>query len=164
MIIYDDYKQQIKSGDLLAWSCPKVRDLRSLELKLIQSATQSQFDHVGIAWVEGNRVLYIEAAPPEVKISVLSHWVPFYHVPMNIEWQQEYLEYLFDRLGEPYSIWEAFISYFGSPNPDKQWQCAELVNHFYKKIGLKKDFGYTPKSVVEAALEYSGSGLIKVNS
>lgn len=162
MVTYGTYKNQIKSGDLLVWSCEKIRDLRSLELKIVQAATGSPYDHVGIAWVEGNRVLYIEAAPPEVKISVLSHWQPFYHVPMNIEWQPDYLEYLFDRLGQPYSVWEALISYFTSPPADREWQCAELVHRFYKKIGLHKDFGYTPKSVVEAAMYYSGNEIIKV--
>lgn len=162
MIKYEDYKDQIKSGDLLAWSCTKIKNLRSLELKLIQVATGSMFDHVGIAWVEGNRVLYIEAAPPEVKISVLSHWTPFYHIPMDIDWRPEYLEYLFDRLGQPYSIAEALISYFTAPKANKEWQCAELVHRFYKRIGIPGDFGYTPGSVVEAAIDYSENPFIKI--
>jgi hypothetical protein len=103
--------------------------------------------------------MFVEAARPEVQISMLSTAGSFYHIPMNIEWKDSYTTILKSRLGEKYSILEAIRSYLFKPKKDRQWQCAELLNWFYKTIGIKADFGFTPKSVIQAAMEHTGNGM-----
>lgn len=160
---YSQYREKIQSGDLIATSGGGKGWVRKLELNIIQSFTQSQFDHIGIAYREGDRVFLIEATPPEVRIGPLSNQLPFYHIAMNIEWQEAYTKYLFAKLGQRYSSWQALVSYFRKPEKDKAWQCAELVNDFYKKIKVSGNFGYTPVSVIDECLRVSESGLIKVD-
>lgn len=167
MYDYNFYRDKIKSGDLLVWTTNDVKTFRNFELKIVQLFTQSSYDHVAIAWNIGGRLLAVEATPPEVRIFPLSRLRPFYVIPMDIEWEWEYTNHLLCKIGDKYSLLDVLKSYFGDKhpdieNPDKKWQCAEFVHYFYNKIGLKQDFGFTPKSVVDKALELTSRGLIKV--
>ena len=156
MAYYDYYKTEIESGDLLAWSSTAI------ELKIVQLFTLSSFDHVGIAWRVDGRLFVIEARPPEIRIYPLSKLRPFYHVPMHIDWSEDYTEYLLEHVGDPYSRWEAIRAFFNISKKDNHWQCAEFANSFYSRVGLDIDFGLTPRSVVDAAIEHSRHGIIKV--
>lgn len=162
MYSYFYYRERICSGDLLVWTSRNTGSLRDIKLKLVRLFTQSSYDHVAIAWNIGGRLFAIEATPPEVRIYPLSKMLPFYTIPMHIDWKNEFDEHLLTHIGEEYSYMQVIRSYFGKPNDDKQWQCAEFVHHFYNSVGLQGDFGYTPRSIVERALELSNEGLIKV--
>jgi len=161
MAAYSAIRSSIQSGDLLVWSRTKLRSLNDLKLKAVQIMTQSSYDHVGIAWNIGNRLMVVEARPPEIRIYPLSRLTPFYYVHMGIKWQDEYTEYLLNHIGDKYSLWEVLTAYFNRNTSDNEWQCAEFVKDFYQHAGLKLDFGYTPKSIVESAIEESEYGIIK---
>ena len=164
MNLYEKYRPRIKSGDLLAWDYVVPSKLGTIYGYLIQMFTRDRYTHVGIALVEDDRVLIIEAAPPEIQISCLSKFIPFYHIPMDIEWTEEHSRILKSRLGERYSRWEAVKSYFTSPKQDRYWQCAEFIHWYYKQIGLDYKFGYTPKSVISTILQHTGNGIYLINN
>ena len=69
---YSEYRDQIKSGDLLAWSHRGFRSWHDFKVQAVRLFTQSEYSHVGIAWVVGGRVFVIEAVEPRVRIFPLS--------------------------------------------------------------------------------------------
>lgn len=156
---YSLERSNIRSGDLLAWSIHRLDSLRSIARIAIRLATASEFDHVAVAWVVSNRLMAIEATYPYVRIYPLSRLLPFYYIPMGIEWNDQIEAYLMNRIGDEYSILQAIQSYLFNPPDDRRWQCAELVNSFYKNINIGLKNAYTPSMVVEQCLNISTSGL-----
>jgi uncharacterized protein YycO len=152
---YATFRSQIQSGDLLAWSTHRDKGWRRIINHLIRIFTMSEYCHVGIAWVINERVFVIEAVQPCVRIYPLSTETPFYHIAMNLQVKDNQLNYLLSRVGEPYSVWQALYAYFGKPKSDKAWQCAELCNSFYRKVGIPLKGGWTPSALVEAILGLS---------
>lgn len=151
---YATFRPQIKSGDLLAWSTHQAKGFRRFVNNLIRVFTMSEFSHVGIAWVIGDRVFVIEAVSPTVRIFPLSKKVPFYHIDMGLNIDDDHVNYLLSRVGESYSILQAIQAYFGKPKEDKVWQCAELCTSFYRKSGLAIKNSWTPSALVEAILSF----------
>lgn len=149
---YSTFRPQIQTGDLLAWSTHRAKGLHRLVNNLIRIFTMSEYCHVGIAWVIGDRVFVIEAVQPCVRIFPLSGETPFYHIDMGSKINDEQLNFLLSRVGEPYSLPQAIRAYFGKPKADKAWQCAELCATFYKKIGINLRDAWTPSTLVEAVL------------
>lgn len=149
---YSSYRSQIKTGDLLAWSTHRAKGLHLFTNKLIRLFTMSEYCHVGIAWVIGDRIFIIEAVQPVVRIYPLSNEIPFYHIGMNLSVTDDSINYLLSRVGESYSVWQAIRAYFGKPKADKQWQCAELVNSFYKRLGISLRNSWTPSTLIDAIL------------
>ncbi len=163
MISYKEYRPNIKSGDLLAWSTTTMKSFSDFYMQLVRFFTKSEYDHVGVAWVIGNRVFVIEAEPPLVRIFPLSKKSSFYHIPMKMDFTDDKLAYLLNTVGDPYSIPQAIKSYFGKPAKDNRWQCAELCLDFYEQFGINLGDGYTPSDVVQAALKNTGASMTYVN-
>lgn len=159
-----EYRDRIKSGDLLVWGTNQIKNARDLQLSVVRFFTRSEYDHVGIAWVVGGRVFVIEATPPRVRIFPLSKLTPFYHVPMNIEWTHSMEERLLENVGDEYSVLQAIESYFTTPKKDRVWQCAELVIDFYTSTGMTEErlSGYTPSDVVRWCLTEKNTNLVLV--
>lgn len=156
---YTDIRPSIKSGDLLAWSKKGWSTLYDLEMQLIRMVTRSEYIHVGVAWVIGERVFVIEAVMPKVRVFPLSKLMPFYHISLNNPWKKETEEFALAQIGCEYSIKHALKSIMDKPNFDKdEWQCAQLANEILKIDGMNLGDVYTPSKVVESALSYS-SGL-----
>lgn len=161
---YTNYRDTIRSGDLLIWSKGTNSFVGNILLFIIRLFTMSEYTHVGIAWKIGNRLFVIEANMPSVRIIPLSSFSKFYHIPMGIEWTNDIESYLLDKIGEPYSIKGAITGYFGSiNNTDGNWQCAELANMFYKSIGIDYGDAYTPSKLVKAILENGTTHMTYVN-
>lgn len=139
---YKDLRSTIKSGDIIAWS----------HNGLVRLFTESEYSHVGVAWVVGERVLVIEAVQPMVRIYPLSKLLPFYHVSNISNWTQAGEEFALAQVGLPYSIKDAIRAYFGKVSPDGRWQCAELVNAIYKANGTELTDKCTPSGVIEQAM------------
>jgi hypothetical protein len=53
---YEAAREKVKSGDLLAWSHRGWRSWYDIQIQLVRFFTQSEYSHVGIAWVVGGRV------------------------------------------------------------------------------------------------------------
>lgn len=156
---YSEYKEQIKSGDLLAWSTKGVHSFMDIVTNIIRVVTQSEYEHVGVAWVISGRIFVIEAVFPNVRIRPLTQRSPFYIVPMNIEWDQSKEEFLLSKVGASYSIWKAITSVFVKLPVNQEWQCAQLANEFYKSCNINLGDSSTPADIVEQALGNSLTGL-----
>ena len=151
---YEAARSTIHSGDLIAWSVKKVNHLSDLPGMIVRIFTASEYKHVGIAWVIGDRVFVVEAVSPCVRIYPLSREGSFYHVNMSVEWNDQLETYLLDQVGIDYSLLDDFRAYFGKPAEDnKAVQCAELCNGFYKEAGIDLKDAYTPSEVVEGCLQ-----------
>ena len=150
---YADYRQNIRSGDLLVWSKNQQSFISNCFLDVIKFATQSEFAHVGIAVRLFGRLFVVEATIPEVRLAPVSKHEEFYHVPMHVHWNFNYNTILLNYLGLKYSIMDCFRAYFGKvAKHDDRYQCAELAHDAYKQMGIDLGEVYTPSELVDAAL------------
>lgn len=153
---YADVRSQIKTGDILAWSHRSWGSFYDLQIQAVRIVTQSEYCHVGTAWVIGGRVFVIEAVTPKVRIFPLSKLLPFYWMHMPKELSDEALEFGLAQVGCEYSKWQAMKSFFGKPDYDNLWQCAELTAAISKINGVDIGERYTPSELVQTVLEVSG--------
>lgn len=147
------HRQAIKSGDLLIWKKSKKSLISNWTIELIRFFTRSDFAHVGIAWVMDGRVFVVEATQPVVRLTIVKDNDEFYHAPMVIEWSDTSEEYLIDKIGLKYSVFDAIRAFLGKTlDNDRRYQCAELANEFYKTHGIELGDAFTPSELVEAVL------------
>ena len=157
---YAKARETIKTGDLLAWSHGGWGSWRDIQVNLVRVFTRSEYSHVGLAWVANGRVFIIEAVGTGVRIFPLSRELPFYWVQKPSPLTQEAIEFLFARIGAPYSKWQAILAGIGAlaNGQDDRWQCAELV---LSALALDDDgFGdinATPTAVVKEAMRQWGA-------
>jgi len=150
---YPDKRSDIKSGDLLVWSNYSNSTVNYILLSIVRYFTMSEYAHVGIAMWDKGRLYVVEAVYPKITANILSESDSFYHIPMKVEWKEEYYQYLKNKIGERYSFIEVFRSYFNIKLKDnKQWQCVELANKFYKLTGYYLGEEYTPSKFVNNIL------------
>jgi len=150
---YAEARPLIRSGDLLAWShrAPWWRSWHDCKIALVRAFTQSEYSHVGTAWVVGGRVFVIEAVMPLVRIYPLSKAVEFYHLPLGAAWSDKALEYALGKVGHRYSQLQAFQAFFHLPANDDLWECAELTRAIALQDGIYLGDKATPTAVVRAA-------------
>lgn len=153
---YENIRDLIKTGDLLAWSeGGNWTSWRNIQLNLVRMGTMSDYNHVGVAWVTGGRVFVVEAVVPEVRIYPLSKVLPFRYIRTPFVATETTINNLVESVGIPYSKWEAVKAAFTKDtNNDKVIQCAKLVN----KIFTEFNPGYaqlndTPAAVVNYTLD-----------
>lgn len=156
---YNDYKNNIKSGDLIAWT---TKGFKNPIAQLVRLFTESEYEHIAIAWVISGRIFVIEAVHPLVRIYPLSDRLPFYTIPMNIEWNDDREKFLLSKVGKSYSFWNAIKSYFKKINPNNEWECAQLALEFYKDANITLDANATPSALIESILILPDSKLIMV--
>lgn len=160
---YANYRQNIRSGDLLVWSNPSDNLLSRIFFTIIRFFTLSEYVHVGIAYRLNHELYVVEAVMPEIKLTLLTDEDKFWHIPMFIDWRQDYADFLLDKLGQPYSVLDAIKGYFGSIGArDSKWQCAELAITFYRLTGIDLGANYTPSKLVTAVLEKLDTNLTYV--
>lgn len=152
MIPYAEQRSKIKSGDLLAWSHRGVKSLYDLKIWFVRLFTQSEYTHVGTAWVVGDRVFVIEAVMPFVRIYPLSKLGNFYWGTMNAPWSKETEEKALSFVGYEYSQLQAMVSPFTEPKKDELFQCAELFATIARQDGIDLGTKYTPSKIVEEVL------------
>lgn len=130
---YLEYRSNIRSGDILVWSKRKLTTINDLFGWLVRLFTQSEYNHVGIAWVYNDRVFVLDAVIPYIRIIPLSNVVPFYIIPMDIELNKESEYFAFNLIGiGKYSISEAIKAYFDSNTLNEKWQCVEFVKEILR--------------------------------
>lgn len=158
-------RSDFMTGDLVVWSTRGIKSMRDLQLQIVRFATRSEYDHVGIVVEMNQRLFVVEATPPQVRIYPLSKMLPLYHLPLNLPVKQIDVDYLFSRIGEEYSVWQAFVSYFTKPKSDNQWQCVEFCHDWYTQcFGMDLEHDYTPSGFVLAMMQHSQSGLRYCNT
>jgi hypothetical protein len=154
---YDAARGTIKSGDLLAWSHRGWRSWYDIQIQAVRFFTQSEFSHVGIAWVVGDRVLVIEAVTPKVRIYPLSKLGTFYHIAGFLPGSPNMEEKALSYVGAEYSKKEALAAFFGKSIDDQGMQCAKLVATLK---GLEPK-NITPSAIVDYALSTGGT-MVKI--
>jgi len=155
MATYESIRPTIKSGDILAWSHRPWKTLYDMQIQVVRIATRSEYCHVGVAWVISGRVFVIEAVTPKVRIYPLSKLLPFYFIPVTGNWSDESEEFALAQVGCEYSKIEAIKSFFGVPDYNELWQCAELLAVVSKLNSINLGMKYTPSAIVDQALRYS---------
>lgn len=160
---YTEARPRIRSGDLLAWSHRGWRTWHDWKIQAVRFFTQSEYSHVGTAWVIGDRVFVIEAVQPLVRIYPLSKLLAdgFYWAPMRAAWRYSTLEFALSKVGEPYSQLQAMLAFFRPLAPDARWECAELARAIAAQDGIDLGPMATPTSVVRHA-QLGGSPVVLV--
>lgn len=141
----------------MLWSSPDVwTSINSILSNFVKIFTRSDFSHVGVAWVIGNRVFVIEAVTSGVRIYPLSKELPFFWVPCGKEyWNNNIEEKALSFVGHKYSKVDAIKAYFNrlSIGGDDKWQCAELTLKLIKGTALdKKPIKATPADIAREML------------
>jgi hypothetical protein len=150
---YRDIRPAIKSGDILAWSHRSgINSWHDFKLWAIRLFTQSEYNHVGTAWVVGERVFVIEAVIPLVRIYPLSKLGDFYHLAMSAPWKPSTEALALSYIGHEYSQFQAMQAPFTEPAHDTLWECAELVARVARNDHIELGTVYTPSAVVHNAL------------
>lgn len=153
--------RQIQSGDLLAWENDHYTGWNRFVVTFVRFMTLSEYGHVGVAHVRDGVVYALEAVNPVVRIQPIPVRSKIYVVSMNIQDTTKLYDHIQKYVGRPYSILDCIRAYLGVvTKSDDRWQCAELANEIYSKLGIDlKPKRITPSGVVEAALRHSHSSL-----
>ena len=148
---YHDARDNIRSGDLLAWSHVRWGSWHDIKIQLVRFFTRSEYSHVAVAWVVAGRVFALEAVQPLVRIYPLSKLGDFYHVPLNAGWTTDTEEFALQHVGEPYSQLQAIAAFFRPLAHDGQWECAEYAANVLMRAGVDLGPISTPTAVVKQA-------------
>lgn len=144
---YSEYRTNIQSGDVLVWTNRSSN--KSIGNIFIRQFTQSEYHHVGIAWVAHRRVFVLEAVPPLVRVVPLSNLLPCYVIKMDSILSNSALERALSMVGvAKYSIPEAIKSYFRANTSASKWQCVEYVKDILKINGIPLECKDTPSDLV----------------
>ena len=158
---YASARSKIRSGDLLAWSHRGWESWHDVKIQLVRFFSQSEYSHVGTAYVGQGRVFALEAVQPLVRQFPLSKLLPFYWLPLNAPWLPATEEFAFEKIGEPYSQAEAILAFLGRlrRGEGKLWECAEYAGAIAKADGIDLGDRAVPTDVVQAALRRAGVNL-----
>jgi hypothetical protein len=145
---YFDYRNNIKSGDLLVWSHRGWKSLYDIKIQMIRLFTRSEYSHVGTAWVVGDRVFVIEAVEPRARIYPLSKLGSFYHIPLQAPWGKETEEKALSYVGSEYKQIDAIKAFFKPLKEGAVSECAALALTVASHDGINLGDRATPDSVV----------------
>lgn len=149
---YADARQTIRSGDLLAWSHRGWKSWHDIKLQIVRMVLRSEYSHIGIAWVIGNRVFVLEAVHPLVRIFPLSKCGDFYWMPLGAKWSDQTEEVALSKIGFQYSQIKAMEAFFiPVDDADGQAECAQYALSVLAADGFDLGNRATPDSVVLAA-------------
>jgi hypothetical protein len=148
---YIEYRSQIKSGDLLAWSHRGWGSWRDFKIQMVRVFTRSEYSHVGIAWVVGKRVFVIEAVEPMVRAFPLSKLGSFYITPLDAPWAVDTEEAALGHIGADYKQLQAIEAYFRCLPEGTVSECAALVIDVMRRDGVYLGRRATPDAVVREA-------------
>lgn len=158
--LLSDVQQDIKTGDLLAFTVRRYGTLVSFVLWLYQKITKVTFSHVGIAVWVGDRLFIVEAVAPRVAMTPISKVKEFYLIPANIEKASEdvMISFLMDYIEVKYSIIDFITYYLGMDYSDDKIYCSTLASAFYYHVGYlhERDSGHTPQKITKAVMKRGG--------
>lgn len=163
--LLSEVKDEIKTGDLLAFTVRRFGSLTSFVLWLYQKFRKVKFSHVGVAVRLGDRLFIVEAVSPRVTITPISKVKDFYLIPTRIAenpkikaTEEDQISFLMDFVEVKYSLVDMITHYIGMDVNDNGVYCSELASAFYYHIGLllERDSGHTPQTLVEAVMKKVG--------
>lgn len=158
---YQQHREQIKSGDLLAWSG------RGFVGGLVRVATASSWSHVGIAYVIGSRVWVIEAREfAGVQIVPLSSYLNCAWIPTGAKWDYPVDDYAINKIGKvgysyPTAVKAWALAAMGKRkplNPDASTQiCSTFAPIILRMAGVPlPDAVMTPAQCVDYVIKLNG--------
>lgn len=153
---YATVRGKIQSGDLIALTHTKFGSWYDMQVQAVRFGTQSEYSHVGMAWVIGDRVFVIESVTPVIRLVPLSLMAEdgFYWAPLGKAISQEELEFALSKVGlGKYSKWQAVMAQLRRLHigEDNLWECAEFVITCRRLSGVDLGDKATPSAVVRAA-------------
>ena len=146
---YDDLKHEIKSGDLLAY-----RGSGFLS-RLVKAWTNSDWSHVGIAWVFKGNVFILEAQEGSgVGIRALSHVLPMDWIPTHAVWSEAMENEIMGKLGKKYSYQDAIMVGLGFKPGRDDTVCSLFASAVLRAslVDVPDTIG-TPKHLVDHFLK-----------
>lgn len=153
---YSEVRQNIRSGDLLAWDHRKWGTWYDFKNQMIRFFTRSEYVHVAVAWVIGGRVFALEAVPPLTRIYPLSKLGDFYHIPLGTSWRDETEEFALSHIGQPYYMASAVGSLFRDMKPGGTNYCSEYAAAVLSREGVDLGKVGTPSAIIKEALRRQG--------
>jgi hypothetical protein len=157
-MVYDEVRSTFQTGDIIAISRDQLRSWHDIPGHIIRLFTRSEYSHVGMVWVIGERVFLVESVTPLVRIIPLSNLKErgFYHVCIGKDFSASELQYIVSTIGaSKYSRWQAILAYFKrlKIGADDKFECAELVIAARRLSGVQLGNVATPSAVVKRLLE-----------
>ena len=150
---YKEVRDQIRSGDLIAFTHRSWKTWHDIKVQIVRFFTQSEYSHVAIAWVTSGRVFLLEAVMPLTRIYPLSLSGDFYWIEMDSPWKPETEEYAMEHIGYEYSQVEAIEAMFEDIHHDQVNECAAYAIQVAGKDGINLGTKAVPSNVVQTALE-----------
>lgn len=150
--LYSAIRDELKTGDLIAWNTPKVTSFFTFVLYMYQKILKAEYTHVGVIVREGSRVFVLEATPPVVRLYPLSFSPEFFYIPVNRDDLEDELDHILHALGKPYSLLDLIKGLLKIKADDREYYCSELASEFYNRVGYIEDewAGLTPDTLVRA--------------
>ena len=162
---YSEIRDKIETGDVLAWSkSGPWTNWHNIQIGIVRMGTMSEYNHVGMAYVLQGRVFVVEAVVPMIRIYPLSKELPFYWIKTPFRLNDEHEAKLLNRVGLPYSKWEAIKSAFSKDtNGQSHWECAKLVNQTLMDFDPGfDDLHDTPGATVKYLIDQHNCPIISV--
>jgi hypothetical protein len=147
---YENVRSKIKSGDVLAWTHRSWRTWYDIQIQLVRIFTQSEYSHVGVAYVVADRVFVLESVSSGIRQQPLSAEIPFFWLPTGSLWTDDTLVAAMSKMGQSYSKWEGILSLWRKikPGSNDKWECAEYTNFILQNAGINIDCRNVPSEVV----------------
>ena len=144
---YETIRSKIKSGDALAWTHKGWKTWYDFQIQMVRAFSQSEYCHVGVAWVIGKRVFILESVGTGIRIYPLSLELPFYWIPIKKYWTKDIEEFALSKMGAKYSKWEGIQALFGKLKNGK-----DGIHTYCKECNSKRCKEYRSKNPEEGKL------------
>lgn len=157
-VLYSKVRNELKTGDLVAWKVSKIGGFFDFILYLYHKIFGAEYVHVGTVYNTGDRVYVIEAIPPAVRIFPLSMRKDFYLIQTNIESTPNRLNVQLEDVGKKYSLFDMVKGIFNLARSSDSYYCSEETAKYYKEIGYidDEDYGQTPDTLVNHIIKKYG--------
>lgn len=154
--LYSQYREKIRTGDMLAWKKTKITSIFDVFLLLYQKICGAEYIHTAIAFRTSDRLFIVEATPPVVRMMPVSLLEDdeFFHFSVEFDRTPAQETLLLENIGKPYNILDFLANLLHVGDPDESYYCSEECAEFYADIGVLKDEepGITPDVLVHALL------------
>lgn len=157
--LLSEVRDEIKTGDLVAFRVRRFNSFVSLVLKGYQFITGATYSHVGIVVRNDDGIFIVEAAPPRVAILPIHKVDDFYLIKVDVPTPaSQQKEFLYKKNGVPYGLVDMFTHYLGMDFGKDSLYCSELASEFYvhNSVLRERDSGHTPDKIVKAVSDAMG--------
>ena len=165
-MLYQQIRDKIKTGDMLLYRNHKGGGFRAIaERWFVSHGTASPYTHVGVAWVDHDRVFVMDITTRGCAPRLLSTTGSFDWAPAPKELSETALQFAFDCFGEwEYSRWQAILGELGllTIGKDMQGQCAEYALSIWQTDGMAPSEKATPAACADGALSVWKTSITRI--